>query len=72
MKARLNNGAIDIIPTNNREREYLQSIIGMRFDPISDISAEENGNTLTYFRKLRLFCQINNNGTEFADVSIET
>lgn len=72
MKARLVNGAIDIIPTNLKEREYLQNIIGMRYDPITDISAGENGDTLTYFVKIRIFCQLNQSGMEFDNVSIET
>jgi len=72
MVAGIVNGAIEIIPTNNKEREFLQSIIGMRYDPITDIYAGDNGDTLTYFKKLRLFVSLNQSGTEFDNVSIET
>lgn len=71
MKARLQDGVIEIIPTNIKEKEFLQRIVGMRFDPVTAIMAEDNGITMTDFKKLRLFCQLSNNGTDFDNVSIE-
>lgn len=71
MKARLQDGVIEIIPTNIKEKEFLQRIVGMRFDPVTAITTEEGGIIMTDFIKLRLFCQLVNNGTEFDNVSIE-
>jgi hypothetical protein len=72
VRARIVENSIEIVPSSKGERELLSRIVSLSYEPVTDILTDGGNVVLTNLRKIKLRFKLSEDGTEFADATIET